>query len=382
MRKLSLKTLEKRLGNYYYPLTKENMEATFALLEQIVSYQDKELEANARFQYFQHLVHLGMGDEALPQFAWLVSYMDNADKEGLFVDKMAIIWGHKWMMDDLPAFADIPKKKLDELWKKFELTYRQEGAKEVVINYIAIENYLIRGELLKAKAYMTRYMAERFKRSDFSDCWACQQNRIVDMYNYFKRYKSALKFTAQLGKPGFVCSGVPKSTYPKFCYAYLMSGDMEGAEFMYRKTRSNLELDINNITLYSHIILYLASIKKWNAGLKIIKAQWTFYLSTKKDFHQIMFLFGLQVFFKRMQNSGHLKMKWEFLDLATDKSGKVKISELLEFIDNQLQFHLNRLNKRNGNSFWTEYIQETSIELEKRFKSIDKKEKQKLKQEA
>ena len=151
--------LEAVLSNLKYSgdFSVENKNFAYQCIQKAQTFNDVELEFEARFVFITNATFLNQEAEALAMFPWLLKKCD--EEPGRF-DYFMTLWAYKWMIDELPHRAAIPMPQIKELQKDFVRRYRAYGTGEKVIHYTLCKFYLNTGELEKAKEEYLSYLLE------------------------------------------------------------------------------------------------------------------------------------------------------------------------------------------------------------------------------
>lgn len=358
---------EDMLYSYRYPYTHENKIETYKILQKVITFKNKILESKARFQYFQHLIFLNEKDEAIPQYAWLLNFLKKNRDKGIDIDEVNIVWAFKWVIGDLPSFADIKLDKLNELWQQYVELYTEYNAGTKMIHYYNIDYQLGIGHFDKALEAVKSYKSSAAKSGFYDDCVACQKDGMITSYNMLGMYKNACKFNSKVGAPGFVCAEVPERTYAKICFSNMMVSDFESAEFFYRKAMESNKLKSSIYEHFYNLLYYLAIKKDFTVGLKIIRSQIGYTFQTKNDILSIKFMHASHYFLNEMKKAGHTKIniKAKELEFLEPKNGYHKMDVLLNWFEEKFNYHRLRLDNRNQNSTWSDYFSKLNSKLSK-----------------
>ena len=99
-------------------------------------------------------------------------------------------------------------------------------------------------------------------------------------------------------------------------------------------------------------------------GRKVIEKQLPHCFGLRHDIRKLEFYYPLTIFLKSLQSTEETHIN---LSLITDKMPKdfptltdkgYELKALIDWTTAKHQFSSNGLDKRNGNTFWTEYINE------------------------
>ncbi|MCE3226078.1 MAG: hypothetical protein K0S32_629 [Bacteroidetes bacterium] len=344
--------------------TQISKDVTYKVLQKAIGWKNLDLEAKARQKYYAHLIFLNEIDEAIVQYAWLLNHLKKHQNSDIHVDSLHIIWGFKWIIHHIPGFASIPLSKIEELWLEFKDLYKANRSGEKVIDYYGALIFQMLGEPQKSLEAYGSYKSGN-SEGRYDDCLACQKDTMIEYHNYFGNFKESAKQNSKVGGKNFTCSEVPQVTYPKLCFANLMLGDFSVAENFYQLTMQKLGLKKTHIDLFQNIIYYLAVKKDFKNGVKVIESQFPAALLTTADFRLFHFYHSCHYFFTVMANEGHKKVKIKLpgSGIKSISENEYSLEEMINWLNENMTKHMARLDNRNSNTFWNDYMKRLDKQL-------------------
>lgn len=343
--------LERVSGSY----SLQNKEIVFNCVQKAIQTKDKELEFETRFEYLSQLVFLNFNDEAIAYFPWFLNFKKN--NELSYSSYHQLVWSFKWIINKVASYGKIPLSQIHALFKQFENEVREFGGSTKVIEYFGVIYNLDLGDLVIADEHYKKYKKLR-KTSNLDDCYACQINNMVDLQIAKKDYKKAVVEAQDIASKTYSCASVPKTTYPKLTFCYMMLDNNLKAEELYQLAVKNLNFSEPQITNVYYLFFYLAKNDQFLKAKKILDKQMQFAIESNADIEKFKFFAGCYLIFKKAEQS-NVKMiklqKNDGIDCNYDEKGYDTV-EMKNWFKTKSEYHFQILDERNENQYYQNYF--------------------------
>lgn len=345
-----------------------NKEICYKVLQKAQLWKNDVLEANARNAYYSHLIFMNELDEAIVQYSWLLNRLRQLqDQKDTGFPTYSVIWGFKWIIDTIPMFGNISKERIEGFWKDFTDLMQDYGMDGKINFYFRMHIEMLLGHPEKALEMNQRYLAET-REGFLDDCPACQRDYIIELHNYLQQYDVAAKQNNAVIAREFTCAEVPQITFSKLCLANLLTGNLAAAENFYQLTMQELGLKVAHIDHYFNILYYLGCKGEFTAGIPVLRTQLPGLFKTSADFRPMHFSHAMLLFLKRMQQAGYSEITLPVPQLRTEfpghSSDNYPLEKLIAWLQVKITNHSTRLDTRNGNAYWSNYLNQMEERLQ------------------
>jgi len=340
----------------------QNKDIVFNCVQKAIQTKDKELELEARFEYLAQLVFLRFYDEAIAYFPWFLNYKKN--NELSYYNYYQLVWSFKWIISRITSYGKIPLPQIHGLFQQFEDEVKEFGGSTKTIDYFSVIYNLALGNVEVAEEKYKNYKKLR-KTSSIDDCYACQINNMIDFHIGTKNYKKAILEAKDIVSKKIGCESVPKTTYPKLSFCYLMLDKNLKAEEFYQLSIKSLKFSEPQITNAYYLLFFLAKNNQFLKAKKILDKQLQYAVQSNSDLDKFKFFTGCYLVFKKaaLANVKNIKLqKIDGIDCLFDKNG-YNIIELKDWFKNKADFHLHVLDNRNKNSYYQTFFSEIDNEI-------------------
>lgn len=327
-------------------------------------FKDKDLEFNARLAYLNQVNWLNQNDKTIATLPWLLKRID----DGYNLDELSsVLWMYKWVITNLPGFAAIPRNKIEELLEDMSTRFQSFGSGQKVIYYLKLQVYLLLGDLPKSEENYVLYTKSR-GRGSLDDCAACQPNNLIDLHLAKKDYAKAIKEGKPLVDKKLTCKIVPSTTYPDMAYAHFLLGNLEEAKEMAFKARRGLPKKTADLSSFSMLVKYYALAREFVKGRNVIEDQLVYTLDHVADSDKCDFYLACLMFFISLEKAGKTKITMKFakpIGLFVGEEGVCEVGTSIPWLQNEVDSIASKLDIRNGNSYFKNYVLEEVALLDK-----------------
>lgn len=337
-----------------YANNMSNKLLAFKCVERAKYLKDLDLEFKARYRYLRQLVFNGYDEEAITLFPWLLNMCDQHPDRFNYGD---ILWAYKWIVDDLYNYGSIALAKADAIFQDFETRFRDYGAGEKVLYEYKMTRAFDIGDIEIGYKYLKKYKSIP-KRGTLDNCKACVANYLVEISIDNFRYDEAVKEAKYILNNNLKCTHVPRSTYAKLVYAYLILDKKDLADKYYQLSSKLLKGNKKEFFDFSYILPYLTISKKYVEGRHIIENQLKLITKKTSDLTKCSFYHACSLFFLGMFRNGKKKIKLQLPPYITAcHSGNVDqdnylLEDLINYFETLVKEHASALDIKNKNEYY------------------------------
>lgn len=215
---------------YALPDGKTKME----VLEQAARLADAEGDIEAGFEIRSEIVEIGSFHgfpmKALVAFSW---QLGQYDKHPDRFDDYSLLWSYKWVLDRITAFPEINRTQIENLLQDMNARYIAAGYSQRAYHYYKAHVLAEFGELEASQAEWD--IVQGMDRDEMSDCLACEQNRLVEFKAKLGDDEGTVKAAEPILHGGMSCGEVPHVTISKVLFPLLRQGQEKEANKLQRK---------------------------------------------------------------------------------------------------------------------------------------------------
>lgn len=260
---------------------------------------DVQAGYDARIELLQAAIFGGYPEKALVAFSWLVARSDedpetfpeSAALAGLFVTRIDILWGYKWIVQHTTAFPQISRQQIEDTLDDMETRYRKNGCS---LRPVWMNRTRATMEMDDDPDAVDDYF-ERWRRAPtdlYADCEACEQNFEVEVHLYRGRVAEAREAAEPLLSGAMSCAEVPHITYCEMLVPTLRAGHADEAQRFHQRgyelTRDNRDFvaELANVLDYRLMTGDLAGAVEladhhlpWVAETRVGLRRWRWFIS-------------------------------------------------------------------------------------------------------
>lgn len=332
--------------------------AKIALLEQAIRAADTAGDIEQGYEARSMLVNTasfnGYPMKALVAFSWQLGQYDK-HPERFEYDLRTLLWSYKWILDDLPSFPDIQLGQIHNLLEDFRVRTKKAGHSERTYHYYRFRLAMLTGELEQAKEYMGKWMP--VDRDSLSNCQACEQDTLVELYYTLGDDKMTLKEAKKIMGGKMSCAEVPHVTYSKVLMPLYRSGRQEEAAKLERESFRLIKGNRDFIKVAGQQIIYLAAADPFR-GLEVYEAFAPLTHNHESPMFRMIFDTAAAALFKRLARE-QVKFDIRLPAYITDASAANDVARLSEIYAELAFSAAAKFDARNGNPYYTDYVQRT-----------------------
>ncbi len=225
------------------------------------AHHDVDRAYEARDDLITAAIFGGRVPEALAAFAWCLGALDrDPDRLALSEAEAAfgggLYWKFKWIIDDAPDLAAIPRDSLEAMYADMCARFRRLGLGAHAIEDVASGFYWALGEETLALEYAGRALT--LAHDELSDCAACTAHGTVWYHLQRDDLDAALKAGERILAGTMRCNSVPKGTYAALLVPLLAAGKGELARTLVKKLLRQLKNDESDVGRSALAIRFLA----------------------------------------------------------------------------------------------------------------------------
>ena len=348
--------------NYY---DAANPRQQLAALEEVVKLADSAGDMHGGYSVRMEMIRCatfaGQKDKAIVAFTWCLAKLDEFPDE---FDAYALLWKYKWILENMPTFVQVSKKKIYDLQDDMAKRLTTAGFNLRPIHFLRWCNAMRMGELDRANEYLKLW--RETTRDDMADCEACEQNKVVELLGRLKKSVLAIESAAQLLDGSLTCAEIPHLTYGHLIASFVRLGRtkeiIEKQTHWYKLIKDNEEF-LEPVS--DHLLLVGAS-GQFPEAIAMFERHAPWAAETVSDHNRHLFYRSAAVLFQKLsatQPTIKLQMPSGF-DCHRD-DGTYQSSDLASWFSTQSRKLASQFDARNENSYYTELIAETDELAEK-----------------
>ncbi|MDJ1493847.1 hypothetical protein QNI19_12970 [Cytophagaceae bacterium DM2B3-1] len=332
--------------------SEENEKILQKCIQKAQFFKDKDLEFEARIAYIRQVTWLHKPDKTIAIFPWLLKRMDEGHNKN---HQYSVLWMYKWVIIKLPCYASVSLQQIEDLQQDMERRFLDYGTGTRIIDYFRMIVYAHLGNLSKAQEHLKNYLQDT-SSCLLDDCDACQPNNVLDIYLSLRDYPAFLHTAQPLLNGTKKCKEVPDYTYSKTAMVNFLSGNTEVAKDHAILARKKIPLTSAVLKEMGYLLTYYALTQDFIKGRAIIEKQIGFCTNTQPEAYRYQFLLGFLLFMKAFQKAGKktIKLKVPIADVQPIEEDTYEVASLITWIEGQCQQIVQKLDQRNGNTFYSE----------------------------
>ncbi|MCQ4088221.1 hypothetical protein [Saccharibacillus sp. JS10] len=336
--------------SYFLP----NGAAKVALLEKAAELADLEGDVEAGYEAREALVEAasfgGFPLKAIVAYSWQLGQYDRNPEA---FDSQTLMWNYKWIIDDVPSFAEVPTEQIFSLLEDLRRRYLEYGVSDRTYWYYYFRLAMGMGDMEKAGECLKQFRT--LKRDSMSDCTACELDEEVHYLNLLQEDEKALKKAKPIIEGRKACAEVPEMTLPGLLMPLHRLGRSEEAEEMQRRSYSMLGNHAKFVRQYGDHIGYLSVVDPQRA-LPLLERHLPQAESAEDPVARMLFFWNAAALLSKLQKTD------ESVALSLPPSSSFyplidRVADLQGQLEEQAFAIASALDKRNGNDFHTQHGQ-------------------------
>ncbi|MGG4144413.1 hypothetical protein ABEW34_14915 [Paenibacillus algorifonticola] len=307
---------------------------------------DVENAFEARGEIVETAIFHGYPLKAIIAFSW---QLGQSDQEPDNYDSSDLMWSYKWIVGNISNFPEIPMSQIQELVEDLGKRYKEHGYSRRTYLYYRSRLALSHGKLNEAKDFLEQMM--KVDRDYMTDCIACEQNHIVELYAQLGEDEQALKAAEPILSGKMKCAEVPHITLPHLLSPLLRQGSSEEAQKLhtkgYRLVKGKRDL-LDSVAQHIH---YLTDVNPAKA-VEVVELHLAFILDHENPYEVMRFNLFTARLLKKLINEGSevkLRLPASFLTVHEDTS----LPALAAHFEALALSAAKRFDARNGNDYYS-----------------------------
>jgi len=346
------------------------------LFEQAVSEAeqmgDEKLAYDLRIQLIESAFFHGLGDRALVSFVSCLRYADENPED---VSQHELLWRYKWIVGVLPRLPQISRSKILEMVNDLGRRASVQGYSPRPVHYVRWKQLLAMGDLETASTEVELW--RKGAKDELQDCPACEADSEVEYLAACHRDQQALAVAKPILSGKVTCAEVPHLTLGILVRPLIRLGRMDDCQKIsnkgYKLTYDNNEF----ISAVSEHLLFATRTNQIVKALRMFTRHAAWAVDTGLPLRRFQFDSIASAFLEKLARKGVPKKS------ETDESRETRKRmapaklvlpsnhpcyrdddqydprELAKWYRNEAESLADQFNKRNGNDYFTRWLEET-----------------------
>ncbi len=280
---------------------------------------------------------------------------------------------YKWLSDDYSAFYQIPLEQIERMMQNYaslcdRFGYNKRSYYQCVFDLIQDMGMdLVLNGMTLQEAHDLMF---KCNRDAISDCRACEADTmIMHIFALEKDKNKAILTALKTAKPLFTgklsCTEVPQVTYARFAEYFLKSGIWDEAELMADKAwRIFSRKDVNSPALanFEGYVMLVYAYTNTKKALSVLKKSLPVCWNIKNSVLSWDYYYGFYHIMKQLEEEGKRSVVLNFPDKNAafySESNNYATLDLKQYAFDKLIFLSENLDRRNGNTFYSDRLKDT-----------------------
>ncbi|WP_028589552.1 hypothetical protein [Paenibacillus massiliensis] len=330
-----------------------NGRAKIALLEEAIRTADVlnlvEEGYAARSEMVEAGTFGGYPMKALVAFSWMLGQFD---REPEAYDEFDLLWSYKWILNSISAFPEISLKQIDNLLEDMRTRYQEYGYSDRTYYYYKSLVALMCGDITEAGVYMDKVLG--MERDGMSDCIACEQDQFVEYEQVAGNIDELLRKAEPIVSGRMTCGEIPHKTLSHLFLPLLERGETERADKLERKSYRLVKGERDFMIPIARHITYLRRVHPMKA-LEVFEKHVAMSIDLENPIAKLQFDGASAALLRQLaeEEQGLRPVLPASLPYQGDAGN---LPGLALYFAEQAQATAQRLDQRNGNSFYTELL--------------------------
>jgi hypothetical protein len=320
-------------------------------------HNDQELAYRAREELVEAACFGGRPDLLIVGFSWCLSTFDkNPDGN---ISAFQFLWRMKWVVGALPKFPEIELATIHQMLDDMERRFVEFGGSlQPVVGkrrMVALQT----GDLEAAAAAHRKFM--RLPRTFLSDCHACELDALAGYWMDIGKTALGVRKAEELIQSGRSCAKVPDSTYADVLLPMVKLGRAAEAMKYHKKGYALVRRNVGDLWHWGEHLAYLSLTGNDARAVKLLET----HLPDVEASHDPL---GSLVFFRAMltavenlaDKKDGAKLRLPPESPFANESGEYGLGDLAGAIRKRTLELSQRFDRRNGNSYYEDLVEQTS----------------------
>lgn len=291
----------------------------------------------------------GRPEQMTTAFTWCVA---QSDRDPTNIPPEQILWQYRWVISELPHFAEVPRKQIDDTIQEMITRYRAAGSTLRPVHLLRMVTAVRLGDVaMGATAYEDW---QRAGRDDLSDSPRQEQNLVSNFLAFANRREELFKVSksvldGRVDEPGFFGEDSSELLIPLL--------ELDRAADAVRVQRSGYRYLARKEGYLHHLsfhVEFFARIDNWPGAIKVFEEHVGMALATRQYCDRFRFLRAGLILSERLQRSGQTVLKLKLPpELPIKPQGRAyDLRELSDWIRADISGYAQRFDARNGTPYY------------------------------
>lgn len=295
----------------------------------------------------------GRPEQMTAAFTWCVAQSDR-DPDTIPPDQ--ILWQYRWVISELPHFAEVPRKQIDDTIQDMIHRYRAAGSTLRPVHLLRMVTSVRLGDVAMGTAAHQDWV--RAGRDELSDSPRQEQNLLANFLAFagrrdelFAVSKSVLD--GRVDEPGFFGEDSSELLIP-----LLELGRVADAIRVQRSGYRYLARKEGYLHHLSFHVEFFARIDNWTGAGKVFEDHAAMALATRQYCDRFRYLRAGLILSERLQQAGETSFKFKLpTDLPIQPRGRAyDLRELSDWIRKDISGYAQRFDARNGTAYYMQLL--------------------------
>jgi hypothetical protein len=320
-------------------------------------HNDLELGYRAREELVEAACFGGRPDLLIVGFSWCLSTFDQDPSGGISV--FQLLWRMKWVVGALPKFPEIELATIHQMLDDMERRFRDFGGSlQPVVGkrrMVALQT----GDLAAAAAAHKKFM--RMPRTFLSDCHACELDALAGYWMDTGKNALGVRKAEELIASGMSCAKVPDSTYADLLLPMVRVRRAKDAMRYHKKGYPLVRRSVGDLWHWGQHMAYLSLTGNDARAVKLLETHLPDVESAYDPLGRLAFFRSALIVVDGLADSKErMKLRLPADSPWADGSGEYVLADLAGKIRARALDVSSRFDRRNGNSYYEELVDQTS----------------------
>ena len=336
-------------------LTKVNfIEAAIKIAD---SHQDIEEGFELRIYLITTLNKCGYPEKLLTAFSWCLAQWDKNPERFRFTEEH-IMWIYKWIVEHLPNFPQISRQQIENTFTDMKDRYLRAGKSLRAVYQKRSFVEILMGNRDLAIQYYQKW--QDIARDSSSDCAGCELSEEIDLMVFTEQYERAINKAQPIISGKLKCSELPHLTLSRLLIPLIKLEQLETGVEYHLKSLDSVSGNNKYLTPLAEHILFLSLTNNKVKAITLLEQNIEIALTTTSLIDRFYFYraayYLMDYILDKVTEEISLLLPETFPLYSSDS--KYQVKELADWFKSQAEIIAEQLNRRNGNTFYTEQLAE------------------------
>lgn len=320
-------------------------------------HNDPELAYRAREELVEAACFGGRPDLLIVGFSWCLSMFDKDN--GGNISAFQLLWRMKWVAGALTKFPEIELVTIHQMLDDMERRFAEFGGSiQPVIGkrrMVALET----GDFETAAAAHGRFM--RMPRTFLSDCHACETSALAEYWMTIGKTALGLRKAEELIHSGMHCAKQPDSTYADVLLPMVKAGRAADAMKYHKKGYPLIRRNVGDLWHWGQHMAYLSLTGNDARAVKLLETHLPDVEASHDPLGSLAFFRGMLTVVEGLaEKKEKMKLRMPPESPFANESAEYVLSDLAIQVRNRTVEISRRFDRRNGNSYYEELVEQGS----------------------